>query len=564
VKEHFISAKQLKLILARDEGCRVGETAVVSNKVHTLDPAEPAVIRILRGADAGKTFYKRKQGNEVVHVDIFHSIAAISPITLAKAARTAVLLYRDALAEHMGPAMRAPSPLGTTSLADYIDLQCGQGGGRITGRLTFGQGQRAKENHRNHVHFTLLLSEKDFAFIFFLVEQVERTLESLGCGLRKVERIIHEEGSNRVIYDESAYSSYSDTFLREERELERSLREGNYRNYLRDIADLLEESEDPEELRELIMLASPACNLSVAGRGRISPETAKKLVGYNYWQQDNGRYTLTEQGTFLADFLKRCGRQIECDLKPKFKPGRGRGQERLVETRSAVRAKALSPVSTLIASFKRSVTGDSWQVEPKDLLYVSRESRGKCDILLLVDASASMLGPRLKAAKVLASHLLNVTKDRVGVIYFQESKATVAVHFTRNRTLLRAGLRNIIPEGLTPLSLGMEKAASYLCRYASVNESLLVVITDGVPTLSKSGSDPLLEAVETAESLQKHGIKLCFIGLLPNKEMLSRLSKTANGNLYVIEEITPEKLVGIVTTEWQAVMRASRRDSPLC
>jgi len=409
-----------------------------------------------------------------------------------------------------------------------------------------------------------LLAPRDYALIFFLIDHVEKAIQELRSELRKVERIVHETTENKVDYDVSAYSAQSDTFLREERGVANNPAEFEYQHCLRDIADLLEELEDPESLRELLMVASPSCNKTVVGRRNIPSDTAKKLVGYKYWRETNGLYTLTEQGSLLADFLKKCGRQIECDLKPRFKVGHGRGHIKSVESPCGAGARALSPAATVTASLKRNARQQQpWQVVRDDLRYVSQVSRGKCDILLLVDASASMLGQRMKSAKVLASHLLYVTKDRVGVIYFQENKVEVAVPFTRNRSLLKAGLRQISPEGLTPLALGLERAASYLRQHASVQESLLVVITDGIPTVSQKSSDPLADALEVAEQLQQQGIKLCCIGLLPNQEILQNLARAAQGSLYVIDEITPEKLINIISKERRTVVRHKQeRQSP--
>lgn len=554
MKEYFASARQLGMLLARDEGCRVGETAVVSTKVHTLDPRSPATVFIITGADAGKTFYKRSHAGEIVHIDVFHSLARLDPHSLAKAARAGVAMYRDTLL----------SPFGV-HLADFIDLQSGQGGGRITGKLVYGQHGTEKRAHENHVHLALRLFPKDFALVFFLIEQVERAIQCLGSELRKVERLVHENSANQVSYDSLAYSAYSDSFLRERRNTAEDADLQDYQHRLLDIADMLEDLDDPRALQDLLMLATPSCRRAVVGQSNIPRDAAKKLVGYKYWREEHGVYALTESGYELADFLKRCGHQIESDLRPQLRLGRGRGnlvaqrwgrEHKATGAKKQYASKTLALVPTLTESLRQTVLqGSKWHVRAEHLRYVQPLARGKCDILLLLDASASMMGQRMKASKFLASHLLQVTRDRVGVIYFQENKATLAVPFTRNRSLLREGLSRISPEGLTPLALGLECAASYLHQHVRKQESLLVVITDGIPTISQRSGDPVADTMEVAQYLRQQGINFCCIGLLPNQEILRNLTKVAQGSMYIIDEITPEQLVGIVLTERRAVVR---------
>ncbi|MBT9136353.1 MAG: hypothetical protein DDT34_01427 [Firmicutes bacterium] len=63
--------------------------------------------------------------------------------------------------------------------------------------------------------------------------------------------------------------------------------------------------------------------------------------------------------------------------------------------------------------------------------------------------------------------------------------------------------------------------------------------------------------------MPQQGIKLCCIGLLPNQEILQNLARVAQGSLYVIDEITPEKLIGIIAKERRTVVRHKQeRQSP--
>ena len=69
---------------------RVGETAVVSTKVHLQDPALPDKITAVMNSDAGQVFYHRNAQNEVIHIDVFHSEGRIKPEDVARSIVDAV------------------------------------------------------------------------------------------------------------------------------------------------------------------------------------------------------------------------------------------------------------------------------------------------------------------------------------------------------------------------------------------------------------------------------------------------------------------------------------------
>lgn len=69
------AAQVLAAELAAGRGVRVGETAVVSTRVHLLEPSRPGLVRILKEADAGRVFYGRRDPGQVVHLDLFHAVA---------------------------------------------------------------------------------------------------------------------------------------------------------------------------------------------------------------------------------------------------------------------------------------------------------------------------------------------------------------------------------------------------------------------------------------------------------------------------------------------------------
>ena len=108
---------------------------------------------------------------------------------------------------------------------------------------------------------------------------------------------------------------------------------------------------------------------------------------------------------------------------------------------------------SLLAASKRWQLGagrESLALQREDLHCLEPKKSQTLNICLLIDASASMAGERMRSAKYLAQHLLLATRDRVAVIVFQEREARLVVPFTRNVARVQQGLLEIKPYGLTP------------------------------------------------------------------------------------------------------------------
>ena len=524
-------------------------------------------MHVIRDADAGRVFYHRPKANEVVHVDVFHALTRLPPRAIGAAVFQAVESF------------------GRRELAHYIDLQTAAGGGRATGKLTFGQRESLQQAHKNHVHLSLLLAERDLALVFFLVEEVERALVRAGVELRKIEHVVHTEANPCQNHDLSPWAAYTDSFLKphDNNCAEPIQRERSYAPQLMHIADLLEEMQDLDELHHLLHTMHP----TAASRGVPAParpsvstlfqarlgDTWTKLKGYGYVECREDRYRLSAQGTRLYDFITRSLRQIECDLRHYQRLGQrqalsvtrqGYGEVSYHRRRPAghrtrpkptERSATLAVVQTVTASLHDSLTKQvPWRVEERHLCFEAKVDKRRLDICLLIDASASMMGRRIKAAKVLAQQLIQYTDDRLAVISFQEERVEVAVPFTRNQTLLKSGLKSIIPSGLTPLALGLLTAARYVRKWSSRERALLIVITDGIPTMALAGGDPMEEVLQQAKDIGNQGFRLCCVGLEPNHRLLQRLAAAAGGSAHIIDEITTPVLLSIVEQERRAAI----------
>jgi len=158
------------------------------------------------------------------------------------------------------------------------------------------------------------------------------------------------------------------------------------------------------------------------------------------------------------------------------------------------------------------------------------------DMCLVLDGSASMVGPKMKALRYLVEHLFLVTRDKVAVVVFQGRQARVAVPFTRNYSRLKAGLKSLQPQGLTPLADGLVQSIK-LIKNRQVRNPLLILITDGIPTTGKWTINPREDALKAAEMLRETRAKLICIGVASNQDFLKELAEKADGNVYILDNL---------------------------
>lgn len=190
------NVEKLRKEFNKNKGVRIGETAVVSRKVHTIHPDCPGKVNIVVNSDAGQVFYHRLAQNEITHIDLFHEVITFDMVQMAE-------YLRQTLTEN-----------ALDHLMDYIDIQTGSGGGKLTGDLKYGMTESLKKNHLNHVHLAALIPCEELDSLFFLVSAVEKALKKQKVELRKIEIIKHEIGNSQM--DMSQYTTDSDSNLKQD------------------------------------------------------------------------------------------------------------------------------------------------------------------------------------------------------------------------------------------------------------------------------------------------------------------------------------------------------------
>lgn len=586
-REEFFAALEpaLSYLLEQGRGFRLGEAAVISRKVHTLDPGRPGLVSVVLSADAGQVFYHRQRPGEVVHLDLFHQVGEVDHHQVAYQVLEAL--------------RQAGAYYGLTDdfsrLGDYIDVQTATGGGRVTGALRYGQRESLRRAHLNHVHLTMRLAAERAGLLVFLVAAVERAVLGAGLEIRRVEQVINEAGQPGGPQDLSDYQTDSDSLLKERAS-------GTFSQQFRDLKTALDLAEGMGGINELADLFSelalePAKRQRLATMARQDPsfsETVSDLVRRGFLRREEEGLTLTEEGWRLREFILQHRQELEENLKRALRkiPWRaGSGLKPELNGKpvrpaaSGYRRQALplpegewpgevAVVETVLAGLRRKLTATlpdgqkagqevlaasgrrelpvPFPLEPADLWVNRRFQQRTSDICLLLDASASMAGPRLRAAKYLARHLVLSTRERVAVLIFQEKELRVVVPFSRSYARLEQGLRSIQPLGLTPLAEALVGSLDYL-RSARAKNPLLLLISDGMPTVPKWTVNPIQDAQEAADRLGRMKINFGCIGLQPNRSFLEDLVRRAGGSLYVVEELEKGVLINIARQERERV-----------
>jgi len=111
--------------------------------------------------------------------------------------------------------------------------------------------------------------------------------------------------------------------------------------------------------------------------------------------------------------------------------------------------------------------------------------------------------------------------------------------------------------GLTPLAHGLTQSMD-LIRQSRVRRPLLLLITDGIPTVPKWSVDPLADALEAARCVGAGRVPFGCIGLQPSRRYLEDLVRVAGGTLHVVEELDEEALVTIAHNERIRITQKAR------
>ncbi|MGI6130265.1 MAG: vWA domain-containing protein [Bacillota bacterium] len=549
--------------LDRGLGVRVGETALISRRVHVIDPTHPDEAQVKCAADAGQVFYRRSLADEIVHIDIFHSLADVNHYAIAQASRRAAEEFSRET---------CPSGRFSAAFADFIDVQTATGGGRVTGSLKYGRKPSLQMAHRGHVHLAVLMPREDSGLLYYLVRNAEQVIQWQGVELRRLDRIVNDRNPGGTPVDLSPYSCSTDSLLQEH---------APPANPADDCAMMKDALDAAADFGSVSSLAG-FLECVAAARRRENPYALlereygdaeamlARLRALEILSGDGACLALTDKGRQMAAFLRRFAREMETQMrkvirrsgraravpldKSDFTRGRTRGAS-VRESRAIMSAEeadfrgAISVPGTIGQwAVRCSQQGRRGPIELCDVRIEQARRRVRVDVCLLIDASASMAGKRIQAAKHLARYMFLTCRDRVSVLTFQDRNVTPHVIRARSHRALEHGLSGVRPAGLTPLAAGIVEAVRLLgVRHNA--PAMLVLLTDGIPTMNQWTGDPARDALTAAEHIAQNNIPFTCIGLAPNKGFLRRLTEIARGTLYIVDEFDRDVLAKLVKDE---------------
>jgi len=536
--------------LSQGQGFRLGESTVISHHLHKPNRSRPGDINILVNRDAGQELAQEKLPSRVIHVDVFHEPARVEIFPLAQVLIETIKAYQT---------RRQTS---SQDCAERIYLETGTGSGNLQELLERpGNKKSAKDRNRNHVHILLKnFSRNEFDLIPCLVDTIETELARQGVEIRKVERIFHVEKKGR-----QSLPAYFMGFNPDQH---------NLWQLATALSTILSSPDDVVEFLQafqpgLFRRKQTLANLRNK-HGNLR-ELLIALVDAGLLKRGLVADTLTREGIELLNFVVQHQRELESQLR------------KILRSVSVPRSKYMSVRNTHVKSKDKRYTyiskttapmKDSWlgsiavpetlvqaakhkilekrrtiTIKREDIRVHEQEVSKPVDVCLIIDGSASMAGPKMKAVWQLAEHLLLTTRDKVAVVVFQERRGRVVIPFTRNYTRLKLALRSIHPRGMTPLADGITEAIK-LIKNRHVRNPLLILITDGVPTFGKWTINPRQDALKAADGLLETRAKVICIGVASNREFLEELAEHARANLYIVDNLEDRAaLIEIVRKE---------------
>ena len=197
---------------------------------------------------------------------------------------------------------------------------------------------------------------------------------------------------------------------------------------------------------------------------------------------------------------------------------------------------ALAPTVRVAATRQkmRDRGGLALRIEPEDVRVKMKEYKIPYSIVLLVDMSYSMVNSMRNLARAVFSLHKSVyrRRDKVGLVVFKGSEATVLQHPTTNLDLIFHKLVNVGASDYTPLAAGLLKAWRLLRLERNRNRDalpILIVISDGIanvplqnPVSMFSRRRFLLESqadvIDAARLIAKDGVRTFIINTAHSME----------------------------------------------
>jgi magnesium chelatase subunit D len=539
-------SKRLLDIFRLDMGVRIGQSTVCSQKMHSFHPESPEEINILQDLDAGQAFYQRTEAGSIYHLDIFHQCGQVNHIQVAIKVQQILEIYN----RHYILRKKGLNDKNEIVKADFVDIQTSTGGGRITGKLDFGKKLSLRKAHINHVHLTVMMPPAHLSCLIYIIMAVENVILSCNLELRCNEKIRNIKSVSKQKNDLTAYVDKSDSLLQGKNH------QFTFEPQRNQDTECINNSDKALELQEFSE-TNDKNNAEINSTGSVNScrvaeaflqEGMIELTSNNIGVEEHNKFKghLEEQLPEIEAHLRKvvweakslCRQSGKSNiLENKVGWSLGKNKSYVGNKEQQYGELAISEMINA-AALRMVENGEKlFKILHDDIRYLTRKRRRKIEFCLLIDASSSMEGQRIQVAKLLVRHLFFSTNDRISVIVFQHNQAWLQVPFTHDFRQLEQSLEGIKAYGETPLALGLTACLQYIEQEKARNP-IIILITDGVPTLGTVTSDPVYDALQIARKIKSNNYGFTCIGLKPHLGYLNQLSEVAGGSIYALENLS--------------------------
>jgi Mg-chelatase subunit ChlD len=205
------------------------------------------------------------------------------------------------------------------------------------------------------------------------------------------------------------------------------------------------------------------------------------------------------------------------------------------------------------ATIKKAIRRNHAEIVKEDLVVDEREAKERATIIYAIDASGSMKGKKIAAAKRAGIALsFNATrkKDKVGIIIFGKEVISEQPPTLSFRDLMRTIVQ-------ARAAKETDIAATITCARKSFHDTTgikhLVLLTDGLQTVGSNPEKRVLEAVSAAAQ-ERISISVIGLGLDEQGTTLSqKIVEVGKGHLYLVKDY--EHLDVLIIEDYYAMKR---------
>ena len=216
-------------------------------------------------------------------------------------------------------------------------------------------------------------------------------------------------------------------------------------------------------------------------------------------------------------------------------------------------------LESAIGNPKSKIANPKFLVRRSDYQNKVRVRRTANLVVFVVDASWSMaVAERMAATKGAIMSLLTDAyqrRDRVGLIVFQKSMATLVLPPTSSVELAQKALGDIPVGGKTPLAAGLTLAYTVVMREKRLHPEvmpLLIILTDGAGNVSMGNLPPQVEAYRIANMVRDEHIRAVVINMEHaafDQGLARKLAENLDAACLSLRELHAESLYTAVKNE---------------